>query len=137
MVRVQLQVINAMVEHAVREEPLESCGLLTRRDEVIDGIQPCSNERRSPVRFDISPRELLDFFRRLREEDTHFAGIYHSHPQTSPVPSQTDIDNFHYPGVSYWIISLASDEPTAACFEWSGGDFVRAGYAISGMEQAS
>ena len=130
MIRVEQDVIHKMITHAVNENPLESCGLLTRRHEVIDGIQHCSNALESRTRFEIPPQELFEFFRALRDSGRHFAGIYHSHPKSPPEPSPYDVDSFHYPGVSYWIVSLAAQPPRVACFQWEADVFEPAEFSV-------
>ena len=96
MVRVEAEVVTAMFEHACQQSPLESCGLLTRSRDVIDGVRHCTNELQSATRFSIPAAELFQFFRKLRSGSDEFAGIYHSHPGSPTEPSPTDVEEFHY-----------------------------------------
>lgn len=130
MIRVEQGVVHRMITHAVNEKPLESCGLLTRRGEIIDGVQPCTNALRSRTRFEIPPQELFEFFRALRDSGRRFAGIYHSHPKSQARPSSSDSAGFHYPGVSYWIVSLAGEAPRVSCFQWTADEFEPAEFSI-------
>lgn len=107
-----------MVEHAVRTKPYECCGMLTSTGSTIDGIYLCENETESRTRFFVPPSQLFEFFRRVRENKVTFAGIYHSHPEGDPVPSRRDIDEFHYPETSYWVISLKKARPSVRCYRW-------------------
>ena len=115
-----------MVEHAVLENPYECCGLLTSRGQTIDGVYPCVNEVQSRTRFSIPAAQLFEFFRYAREHELTFAGIYHSHPDGDPTPSHLDVAEFHYPEVSYWIISLRRGRQSVNCYRWDhdAGGFV-------------
>lgn len=111
-------VLQGMIEHAVQEAPLECCGLLSGFGGVIRKSTRLTNEKQSSTEFFAAPGELLDFFKSLRRSGEEFLGIYHSHPCSEPVPSARDEAEFHYPGVSYWIISLKAGTPTVTCWEW-------------------
>ena len=43
--------------------------------------------------------------RQMREDGDELLAIYHSHPNSPPVPSLTDIQQHEYPDVLYLIIS--------------------------------
>ncbi|MGH9339340.1 MAG: Mov34/MPN/PAD-1 family protein [Acidobacteriota bacterium] len=124
------RVLDQMIRHSRRELPLECCGLLTGVRELIDGVVPTTNERRSPTEFSIPPRQLFAFFKKLRKESREFQGIYHSHPRTEARPSQRDCEEFYYPEVSYWIVSLKDDRPDIRCFRWSKMGFCEIRYEV-------
>ncbi len=116
-------VIEGMQEHARQEYPLECCGLLTGHGKVIDGIQRATNERRSSRSFFVPPVELLAFMKATRRENREFLGIYHSHPDGNPRPSRRDANEFHYPGVGYWIVAVEPSRTLVRCYRWSVGEF--------------
>ena len=37
---------------------------------------------------------------------------------------------FHYPGVSYWIVSLKGEEPDVRCFRWDERDFKNVDFEV-------
>lgn len=115
--------LDAMIRHAQAEAPLECCGFLTGRGGRIDSIVPAVNQLRSRTAFSVAPTELFDFFRGLRRSGKELLGIYHSHPHSRPVPSVRDIEEFHYPGVSYWIVSPAGDDAEVRCYRLRGTAF--------------
>lgn len=117
-VRLRRHVVDRMIEHARRQYPRECCGLLAGQGDLIEEIFCATNQKGSPHQFFIPPGELLSFFKRVRVSPRKFLGIYHSHPDTEAVPSPRDIAEFHYPGASYWIISLREQEPDMRCFLW-------------------
>jgi proteasome lid subunit RPN8/RPN11 len=123
-------VLKEMVQHALRERPNECCGLLLGKKGIIEESQPCTNERESPVEFSIPAEELFEFFRRLRQENKELMGIYHSHPNGKPVPSDRDIKDFHYQGTSYWIVSLQNEKASVRCFEWKQSGFLEVPFSV-------
>ena len=116
-------VVNQMIEQARREHPMECCGLLYGKGEVIDGIRPTRNQKHSNCEFSVSPKDMLKFFKELRAAGKKHLGIYHSHPLTEPRPSERDVAEFHYPEASYWIVSLKNQKPQVRCFRWIGNGF--------------
>jgi len=117
-VDISRKVINQMIEHARREHPMECCGLLYGSRELIDGIRLARNQKQSNREFSVSPKDLLEFFKELRANGKNHLGVYHSHPSSEPHPSAQDVIEFHYPEVSYWIISLEKYKPRVRCFHW-------------------
>lgn len=119
-----------MVEHARREYPLECCGLLSGSGWAIDGIQTTGNQRQSRSEFSIPVEELFAFFRGLRRSGKEHLGIYHSHPTSRSLPSSRDVAEFHYPEVSYWIVSLQGEEPDVRCFRWDKREFKNVDFEV-------
>jgi proteasome lid subunit RPN8/RPN11 len=58
-------------------------------------------------RFAIDPRILLAVQKADRQREIRLIGIYHSHPQGPPVPSEFD-QAIAWPEYVYWIVSLES-----------------------------
>ncbi len=55
---------------------------------------------------------MLDAFRAMRERELELLAIYHSHPTSSPVPSQRDLEqNTYGESVVHVIVSLANPQP--------------------------
>lgn len=123
-------ILDEMVAHARAASPLECCGLLTGTRDHTWGIRRATNQLASSSAFFIPPEELFDFFRSLRGSGREFTGIYHSHPNGRAIPSLRDIDEFHYPDVCYWIISLAGKEPDIRCYRWGKMTFDEIGFAV-------
>lgn len=128
--RIRQRVLDQMIEHARAEYPLECCGLLSGKKQTVEQITRASNERRSAREFSIPPEELLAFFKELRLSARELLGIYHSHPDSSAVPSRHDRAGFHYPEATYWIVSLRDREPDIHCFRWGKMDFERIAFRV-------
>jgi [CysO sulfur-carrier protein]-S-L-cysteine hydrolase len=100
-----------LVEHARAEAPNEACGLIAFRDGVAERYLPGENTVRSPYRFELRPRDPADFF---LEDEGYELAVFHSHPETAPKPSRTDIENIGlWEGRPYLILGLASGELAA------------------------
>jgi proteasome lid subunit RPN8/RPN11 len=97
-----------LIEHAREESPNEACGLIALRDGVAERYLPGENVLRSPYRFELRPRDPADFF---LEDDGYELAVFHSHPETAPTPSRTDIENIGlWEGRPYVILGLSSGQ---------------------------
>jgi proteasome lid subunit RPN8/RPN11 len=102
------EIRDQLTEHARAEAPNEACGLVAFRDGVAAHYLPGENVLASPYRFELRPRDPADFF--LEDEGFELA-VFHSHPETAPRPSRTDIENIGlWEGRPYLILGLASGE---------------------------
>lgn len=104
----------AIARHAEAEHPEECCGLLLGTyDEgrkVVRDLLPISNAREAEARhnrFLIGPMEMLRGERQARSQGMDVVGIYHSHPDVAPVPSQFDLDHA-WPVYSYVIVTATA-----------------------------
>ena len=83
-----------------RVYPHEGCGLLVgdtdeRRQVVrVARAEPTRNveAERGSDRYLIDPHDQLRVERAARDEGLGVVGVYHSHPDAAPKPSQTDLD---------------------------------------------
>jgi proteasome lid subunit RPN8/RPN11 len=98
----------AIVEHARSEAPNECCGFMRARDGVVDEVYPAENVRKSRYAYELDPQSLLRASD-LNDEGWE-VGIYHSHPKSGPLPSQTDINlAMWWPDFIHLIVSLERD----------------------------
>jgi proteasome lid subunit RPN8/RPN11 len=101
----------ALVAHAEAESPNEACGLIAFRDGVADRYLPAKNAATSPYRFELEPRDPMDFF---LEDEGYELGVFHSHVSSPPRPSKTDVENIGlWEGRPYLILSLGDGELAA------------------------
>lgn len=75
--------------------PQEGCGLLVgawdgencRIERIAESANLAADAHR---RFEVDPRLQLDLQRQLRGQTERVVGVYHSHPDGAPEPSETD-----------------------------------------------
>jgi len=110
--RIRRQILDALLTHARRNAPHESCGLLAGRNVEITMFYPAENAASTPsTNFEIAPRDLFRIMRELRAADLELLAIYHSHPSSDNSPSPTDIATAYYPETAYIIVSPRADTP--------------------------
>jgi proteasome lid subunit RPN8/RPN11 len=109
-------VYTVMINHCLREKPMEACGLLSGRGRTASTCWPMANILRSRNAFEMDTRQIEDVFRQMAEKGEQLVGIYHSHPTASPNPSPNDIAHANYPEAAYVIVSLSDISPEVRCF---------------------
>jgi len=72
--------------HAAEEAPNECCGLIVLRDDVAERYVRGVNKLASPYRYELEIDPAVWF---LEDEGFELA-VFHSHPETEPIPSRTD-----------------------------------------------
>jgi proteasome lid subunit RPN8/RPN11 len=108
-IQIQSAVLREMIEHARVDPRLECCGLLAGRENQITHIYPAENVAINPsTSYEVSAKEIVNLTRQIREDGLELLGIYHSHPNATEVPSETDVAAAGYPGVAYFIVAHAS-----------------------------
>ena len=106
MIRVSHDVIEGMERHARESYPLECCGLLAGKANLITAIFQTSNAAASVDKYEIDAVEQLNVFEEIDRRSLKLLGIYHSHPHHPCYPSGLDISRAFYPGTAFFIISL-------------------------------
>ena len=97
--------------HAEAEAPNEACGLIAFRDGVAERYLPGENAAASPYRFELKPRDPMDYY---LEDEGYELGIFHSHLSSPARPSRTDVENIGlWEGRPYVILSLRTGELAA------------------------
>jgi proteasome lid subunit RPN8/RPN11 len=96
-----------LADHARAESPNEACGLIVLRDGRAERYVRGRNTLASPYRFQLDVDPDTWFL----EDDGFELAVFHSHPETAPVPSRTDLEKVGlWTGRPYVIYSLARDE---------------------------
>lgn len=97
-----------LTAHARQEAPNEACGLVAFRDGIAERYLPGENALASPYRFELRPRDPADFF---LEDEGYELAVFHSHPETEPKPSRTDLENIGlWEGRPYLILRADTGE---------------------------
>ncbi len=100
--------LQRIIAHAIKEYPLECCGILAGIADRIAKVYPMKNIERSSQAFFMDPEEQYQVFQEMEREKLELLGIYHSHPHSPAYPSSKDIELAFYPDAIMVIISLRS-----------------------------
>lgn len=112
-------IYNDILTHCLREAPKEACGLVAScRPECRNA--DCKthiwmhNVASDPLHyFSFDPRQQLETYEELDLNNLVPYVVYHSHPYTPPLPSQSDLTLAGEPGAHYLIVSLMAEKPEA------------------------
>lgn len=72
--------------HAAEEAPNECCGIIVFSEGVADRYVRGHNKLESPYRYELEIDPSIWFL----EDDGYELAVFHSHPETQPIPSRTD-----------------------------------------------
>jgi proteasome lid subunit RPN8/RPN11 len=114
----------SIVEHLRIGLPNEGCGLIasipTRDGDRGIHFFPGTNVDRSPVRYTMDPKEVIDAMWWMRTLGWELAAIVHSHPATAPTPSRTDLREWYYRQARLLIVSFVAEAPAVGCWSVAG-----------------
>jgi len=110
-----------LTTEAINKKPNESCALLFGKkdnDKIsITEIYPTENIEKSPINFTISNEQLIQKYKIAEDKGLDVIGIFHSHPDSKPFPSETDKKFMEINPVAWVILSLVTNEFKAYMFE--------------------
>jgi [CysO sulfur-carrier protein]-S-L-cysteine hydrolase len=112
-----------ILQHLEECLPEEGCGLIGGRAGQAEVVLAVRNELRSPVRFRMDPIDQLEKMIWLEDQNLDILAIFHSHPTGPEIPSQTDLEEFAYPGTITLICSKASGQWTVHGYQIEGQTF--------------
>jgi proteasome lid subunit RPN8/RPN11 len=93
--------------HAKEALPAEACGVLLLRDGTAERYVQGRNRLESPFRYELEVDPEVWF----AEDDGYELAIFHSHPESEPRPSRTDIANIGlWDGKPYLIMRADTGE---------------------------
>ena len=102
--------------------PDEGVGLIAalRRGSALVAVRfyPGRNIDSSPQRYTMDPIDVMAALADMKRRETRLGAIVHSHPNTAPVPSRTDLIEAAFPGVLNLIVGLS---PKIELRAWSFG----------------
>jgi len=127
VIQVRREVLEAIVQEAVRAYPLEACGLIsgptigTDSDLAVD-FHRCNNTAESARVYTIDPKDHLRIEREVDDHDHEVIGVVHSHTHSEPFPSPTDVGQAPDPAWHYIIVSLKREAPEMRCYRIVEGE---------------
>jgi proteasome lid subunit RPN8/RPN11 len=119
----------AMRRHVSSLAPLEACGLLAGKRDLVEGVLKVRNADQSPVRFRMDAREQLHAFEWIDAHGLELVGIFHSHPTGPETASPTDISEAAYE-VVHVIWSRTKRRWNARAFWIENGQVTEVGLQI-------
>lgn len=108
MYYINSEIFNNFVDYFRSVYPFEGCGLLvgTTSPEIIDLFIPIPNVSSNSSLFKFEPNKFIQCIHGFENSNKHWIGVIHSHPMTEAYPSITDVNDWYYNDLSYWIYSL-------------------------------
>ncbi|MBU2508709.1 MAG: M67 family metallopeptidase [Bacteroidetes bacterium] len=124
MIQINQDLVDQIIDHAQSVDPIEACGYLAGKGDVVSKMYPLTNVDHSPEHFSLDPLEQLKVRKEARLDGLDIIAVYHSHPASPARPSDEDIRLAHDPDIIYAIVSLASDEPVLKAYKIQQGNSV-------------
>ena len=115
--QIQRKHLLEMIAHAQEETPNEACGILAGSNGRVLRLYRAGNAALSPTSYRLYPDEQYRIFKDIEDRGLEILGVYHSHPSSPAVPSETDIGQAYSSEVSYVLISLTDQaDPQVRAF---------------------
>jgi proteasome lid subunit RPN8/RPN11 len=112
-----------IARHALDLRLEEVCGVIAGVGEQAHQVIAIKNVANDPEHhFRLDERIFTQAMFDIERAGLSLIGIYHSHPNGDPIPSQTDIQQAHYSDTAYLIVGLRHGEPRLACWEIRPGE---------------
>ena len=120
-----------LVAHLWRCLPYEGVGVIgaqmTRTRTIATRFYPGRNQDPSPLRYTMDPADVVSALHDMERWGMRLGAIVHSHPDTPPVPSATDLAEASCPGVLSVIVGFSPEIELRAWQFIYGGDRIAVG----------
>lgn len=110
------EIADAMIEQAQRRAPVEACGYLAGKGEVVMKYYEMRNTDESEEHYSLDPSEQFAVLKKVRNKKMEILAVYHSHPSSLARPSEEDKDLAHDPDIAYVIVSLLTEKSEIKAF---------------------
>jgi proteasome lid subunit RPN8/RPN11 len=114
------ELYEVMIDHLRSTLPLEGCGIIACKSGVAVKVFPGTNTESSETRYNMDLTEIVEAFDEIDRCGWQLGALFHSHPRSTPVPSETDLTHAYYPDALMVIVSFASEPPEARAFRVDG-----------------
>ncbi len=120
--RLSHQQMRELAQLALDRKPYEVCGLIVGIGYEAKQIIPIDNISENPaLHYQMEPTQLLQALKSIDEQEQQLLAIFHSHPNSDPIPSPTDVAEWQYPKAIQLIISLKHYPPRLQAWEIKDG----------------
>jgi proteasome lid subunit RPN8/RPN11 len=122
--KITKEIVVDVFRHAKKDVPIEACGYLGGKDDVVTKCFPMTNIDKSKEHFSFDPKEQFSVLKDARAKGFEMLAVYHSHPATPARPSKEDVRLAYDPTISYVIASLAGKQETIKSFKIKNGTVI-------------
>jgi len=114
VLRIDGEILDAIVAHARRDHPDEACGIVAGAagSDTPTRLIPMENAARSMTFYEFDSMEYLRVWREMDDRDEEPVVIYHSHTATEAVPSRSDASIAGWPQAHYLLVSTRDPDTT-------------------------
>lgn len=112
--KIKKDIIEQIMEHGKKEAPLEACGYLAGKENLINKYYPMRNIDQSEKHFSLEPKEQFEVIKMARQENLKILAVCHTHPTSPARPSAEDIKLAYDPNMMYVIASLIGEQEIRA-----------------------
>ena len=119
--KISKDILDMIYEQAEDEAPLEACGYLAGKEDIITSHYKMTNVDKSETHFTLDPKEQFQVAKSVRANGTDLIAVYHSHPTSPARPSEEDIRLAHDTSIIYVIVSLENGNRTCGAFKIKDG----------------
>ncbi len=116
--------LDEMIAHAIREYPLEACGLISGEKDLVKGFYKTRNDAASARIYTVNPLDYLKADRDAEKNGASIIGVVHSHTHSDAYPSPTDVAQAPDPAWHYILVSLKHTDPILRSFTIIDGNIV-------------
>jgi proteasome lid subunit RPN8/RPN11 len=112
VLRIDREIVDAIIAHARRDHPDEACGVVAgpAGSDTPTRHIPMENAERSSTFYRFDSMEHFRVWREMDDRDEEPVVIYHSHTATEAYPSRTDVNLAAEPGAHYLLVSTREPE---------------------------
>jgi len=121
MLKIYQKIVDEIYRHALKEAPLEACGYLAGKKNIITKNYPMTNIDESRVHFTFDVNEQFRVMRDARSNGLEIIAVYHSHPSSPARLSEEDIRLANDPDIYYIVVSTVRSNLDMRSFKIKDG----------------
>lgn len=116
-VRFGARLYRQMIDHLLDSQPNEGCGLIAFHGDRPVKLFPGTNVHPRPAdHYRMDDNEVVQAINEMDRQGWWLGAIYHSHPNSEPSPSNTDLREANWPDAAMIIVSLRGEVPQAKSY---------------------
>lgn len=121
-VRFDARLYRQMIEHLASSRPNEGCGLIAFNGSRPVKLFPGTNVHPHPAdHYRMDDNEVVHAINEMDRQGWWLGAIYHSHPNSDPSPSSTDLREANWPDALMIIVSMGEPTPCVRAYRLIDG----------------